>query len=302
MDFEIKEVNQENNKNKKGKKLIIILISIIVLLILVVGGLLFSNEIKAIFNDDLEKTSNEVEEEKEPVAKTQMDTSDLNAVITLVNKYELGGADSGRTFHLYYDKNGCLTSGAGISDYSKCWYGDSVLTLDEMNENYVRQLAISTGSETYNGATATKEQYDNGMKTLFGDFYLEPAEIKFNYGWDDHEFTIYNYANETFTEEGATYGPPFEYTLEIVKKITDVSQTDTTMEVELAVGQKITNHSIEGLPSEFYANIIAQDLFPVKDDFNIETDYNLLDKYKYVFNFDNVTGNYTLKEIQIVLE
>ncbi len=172
-------------------------------------------------------------------------------------------------------------------------YKKSIITSDDMDDNYKRALIAQEayGKKIDGNITFTQEQFQNASNILFGS----------TISLDDVNITnvcpniIYDSANQVYREQQTACNISCS-PLKTVRYVVKAEQTDQNIYITVAVA------NIEEVTKKVYNtndnNSVIQGI-----DFNtfdITTDYEKVNNYKYTYNYDSQNNNYIFKSIELV--
>ncbi len=188
-----------------------------------------------------------------------------------------------------------IISEVEIYDYL---YSKDKITVDEIDEDYIRLLAASNIKRDLTLGNFSSEELENSTNMLFGN-QIELENEDFTVGC-----TKYKYSNvdKYYTREESS-GCGGASSIEMKRKIVkSVFTDDKTLEINVAIA--IVNNSNDTVYKKYNKDLddLGEDKLDNVDatTFDIDKDYKKLNQYKYTFNYDNENNNYYLVSIELI--
>lgn len=266
------EENKIVEKPKKHHTGLIAILTLIAGLLIGVGGSYYYFEV---YQKDLSNTTNK-KDEKEKTTSTQEISTDSIYLKELIENYDM--------------------SYIGNTDIYTALYSKDKTNVTDLNEEYLRAITIKKANKTImNTLSVSGEEFQNAVKQLFGNqITLENKSFSIANGC-----TQYNYSNNYYSIDPNVGGCGGTTATTMDRVITKVAKKDANLTVEVAIA--ILNGMDNKVYKSYQNNNCTDEVVGVAvDNFDINNNVNNLNKYKYVFTYDEENDGYYLNYIELV--
>lgn len=259
-------------KKKKSHTGLIAILTLIAGLLIGIGGSYYYFEV---YQKDLSKPTSE-KDEKEKTTSTQKISTDSIYLKELIENYDI-----------YY---------IGNTEIYTALYSKDKTNVTDLNEEYLRAITIKKANKSImNTLFITGEEFQNAIKQLFGNqITLENKSFSIANGC-----TQYNYSNNHYSIDpnaggcGGTTATTMDRVITKVEK----KETNLTVEVAIAIRDGMNNKVYKSMSNNEPTEEITGE---TAENFKIEENIEQLNKFKYVFTYDEENDGYYLNYIELV--
>lgn len=169
------------------------------------------------------------------------------------------------------------------SDLEKILYGKNNTTTNDFSEDFIKQTAVHASNEKYGYTT---EQFHEQIRKLYGpNITIKDSSFAMNCG--TYEFDIINNMYIRKESDGCG-GSSMSY---LNRKIVEAKKAEDKLLIDVAVARVDTADNIVLSTSGQVIDGLTAETF------NIDNDYDKINKYQYTFIYDEENYNYYLESI-----
>lgn len=168
-------------------------------------------------------------------------------------------------------------------DLEKTLYGKTNTTPDNFQEDFIKQTAVYASNEKYGYTT---EQLHEQIRKLYGpNITIKDSSFVMNCGTYEYDGINNMYTRK---ESEGCGGSSMSY---LNRKIVEARKEDSKLLIDVAVARVDNeNNVVLNTTGEAIDGITAET-------FNIDKDYDKINRYRYTFTYDEENYNYYLESI-----